>query len=219
MSANGDEIPPDYYADDQNNVKASVLTDDLGSAFCSLKLSGLPPAFPKADHCLAHLKLLRTFHALKDEIGNRNGLFNLWDWRCEKAENKHDAWAMMREKRWALYIARAVERFEDWWLKVLVHMEPSKRLEAKDMRSTNLNFRHFTKKGRARQWKPEMLPPTGTITASYYSNFDTDNDSRCYYGVACIYVESTEFLGRLYQVRTERPVGYRVALGGYQCVY
>jgi hypothetical protein len=51
-------------------------------------------------------------------------------------ENKDETLAKMREERWALYIARAVERFDAWWLHVLVQMEQSTRLEGKQMIST-----------------------------------------------------------------------------------
>jgi hypothetical protein len=78
-------------------------------------------------------------------------------------ENKDETLAKMREERWALYIARAVERFDAWWLHVLVQMEQSKRLEGKQMISTNLDFRHFTERGRIRQWARSMLAPIGNI--------------------------------------------------------
>ena len=70
--------------------------------------------------------MLSAFHALKEDVGFADGLFNLWDGRCEKVGNVEEALGKMREKRWALYVARAAERFEDWWLQVLVPREQGK---------------------------------------------------------------------------------------------
>lgn len=162
MSEKGKEAPPAYTVNEHRNI-AGPSAGELNAAFSSLTIFDAQPPFPKADHCFAHLKLLSTFHALKEEIRSTDGLFNLWDVRCEKAEARDEILEKMKDKRWALYIARAVERFESWWLRVLVQMEQSKRLEAKEMVSTNSGFRQFTKKGRIRQWTPTMLPPIGEI--------------------------------------------------------
>ena len=141
----------------------TTLVGETNKPVVSFNVSDAPPAFPNADYCLAHLQLLSVFHALKEDVGYNDGLFNLWDIRWENAENREETLVRMREKRWALYVARAVERFEDWWLQVLVSREPSKRLEAKEMISTNLEFRQWTRKGRVRQWTRAMLPPIGGI--------------------------------------------------------
>jgi hypothetical protein len=133
----------------------------LSAAFSSLRLSDAPPAFPDTDSCLAHLKLLSTFHALKEDVGYTDGLFNLWDAKCELLDNREESLAKMREKRWVLFIARAVERFEDWWLNVLCYGEEARRLEGKEMVATSLKFMEFTKRGRVQKWTTSMLPPIG----------------------------------------------------------
>jgi hypothetical protein len=135
----------------------------LSAAFSSLRLSETPPDFPTADTCLAHLKLLSAFHALKEDVGYTDGLFNLWDAKCELLDNRDETLAKMREKRWVLYVARAVERFEDWWLQVLCNMEEGQatRLEGKEMRANVMEFMEFTKRGRVQRWTTSMLPPIG----------------------------------------------------------
>jgi hypothetical protein len=126
------EQPPSYAANDP----ADPSPEELNRAFNSLKLSDTPLEFPDPEQCLAHLKLLYAFHALKEDIGYTDGIFNLWNSACEK-----------------------------WWLTVLCTMEPSKRLECKEMVANNLRFAEFPKRGAVQKWTAAMLPPLGKITA------------------------------------------------------
>lgn len=156
------EAPPGYTAAD------GPAETDLAAAFANLNVSQSDiPAFPNEDLCLAHLKLLKTFHNLKEDVGYADGLFGLWDARCELpvVENRDKASVAMREKRWSLYIARAVERFEDWWLKVLCEQEYATRLQQKDMTMPS-DFIDFPKKGVAKAWSTSMLPPIGVFYVS-----------------------------------------------------
>ena len=161
------EAPPSYVS---INPVAPEQIAELNSAFESLSLSPQNPDFPKADQCLAHLKLLSAFHALKEDVGYTDNLFGLSDARCEMLEGqaRDKALAKTREKRWSLYIARAVERFEDWWLKVLVPKEGGQRLMGKEMLATNRAFMQFTKMGRAQNWTVNMLPPLGRLPPQTY---------------------------------------------------
>ncbi|TVY75725.1 Glycine-rich domain-containing protein, partial [Lachnellula suecica] len=154
------EQPPTYAANDPANDPSP---EELSRAFSSLRLSEQPLAFPDSDQCLAHLKLLYVFHSLKEDVGYTDGLFNLWNGACERAHNRDEAIAKMREKRWALYIARAVERFQTWWIKVLCTIEPAKRLEGKEMVSNNSRFTEFTSRGAVQKWTVGMLPPIDVL--------------------------------------------------------
>lgn len=167
------DAPPSYAA---NDPISEPTPTELNAAFASLNLPDVPPAFPTADHCLAHLKLLNVFHALKEDIGYTDGLFGLWDARCEHLQNKErdEALARTREKRWALYIARAVERFEDWWLKVLWEREGNTRLEGKQMTASVLKFAEFTKRGQVQKWKVTALPPVGELSIVLSERMFTD---------------------------------------------
>lgn len=157
------EAPPAYSATGPEGGPPGPSPEELNAAFSNLAIPSVAPALPTADHCLAHLKLLNSFHALKEDIGYSDGLFGLRDELCEVLEGKErdEALSKIREKRWALYIARAVERFEVWWLKFLFSLEGSKRLEVKDMTSASLGYATFTQIGRARKWTANMLPPIG----------------------------------------------------------
>ncbi|KAF7864055.1 hypothetical protein EAF04_007020 [Stromatinia cepivora] len=156
------EAPPGYTA---TNATDGAAEEDLSAAFANLKISPSSiPAFPDPDLCLAHLKLLKTFHNLREDVGYTDGIFGLWDARCELpiVEDRNKALVVMREKRWALYIARAVERFEDWWLKVLCEQENATRLRENDMK-INSNFMDFPKHGVAKTWSTSLLPPKDVL--------------------------------------------------------
>ena len=137
----------------------------MNSAFSNLKLSEVPLQFPTADNCLAHLKLLHAFHALREDIGYTDGIFGLWDSRVEayklEGVERDQALAKTREKRWAVYLARAVERFEEWWATVLCPREGGRRIEGKEMVVENVAFTQFTSSGRVQTWTADMLPPIG----------------------------------------------------------
>lgn len=182
------DAPPAYTATEPADGPPGSSVEDLSAAFSSLNIPDVPPALPTPDHCLAHLKLLNSFHALKEDIGYTDGLFGLWDERCEVLEGKErdEALARTREKRWALYIARAVERFQSWWLKYLCSLEDCKRLQAKEMTSTSLEYAIFTAKGRPRTWTTTMLPPIGKDHSRGETWLVTDV-RRCSHGLACTY--------------------------------
>jgi hypothetical protein len=182
------EAPPSYAPNDPISDAAAA---ELNAAFVKLKLSDTPPAFPEADHCLAHLKLLSTFHSLKEDIGYTDGLFGLWDARCELVDQKEEALANMREKRWSLYIARAVERFEAWWLRVLCPREGGERLKCKDMTDTCIPFAEFTLRGQVQQWTPAMLPPVGKLEFQWFG-ITIDFDFRCSHGLARLHPQSSQ---------------------------
>ena len=153
------DAPPSYAPFDP--ISAEQVAE-LNSAFADLNLSAQYPDFPKADQCLAHLKLLSAFYALKEDTGYTDTLYGLSDSRCEiLGQGRDAALAKMREKRWSLYVARAKERFEEWWVKVLFPREGGRRLLAKEMLDTNADFMDFTQRGRPQVWTVEMLPPLG----------------------------------------------------------
>ncbi|KAM5449840.1 hypothetical protein MaudCBS49596_004602 [Microsporum audouinii] len=69
------------------------------------------------DECIAHLKLLRSLADLRDFISKNNGLFGIYDSLADDFQDKEGslkALALIREKRWGVYVTRAVHRFETW---------------------------------------------------------------------------------------------------------
>jgi hypothetical protein len=74
-----------------------------------------------AAHCIAHLKLLEAFAQLREDVGNTDDLFGIVtpDVPLPSTDDPENTKALghirVREKRWAVYVARAVERFQKWW--------------------------------------------------------------------------------------------------------
>lgn len=161
----GDQLP--------SYTETDTAETDLTAAFANLDISvSSNPVIPTPDLCLAHLKLLKTFQILKEDVGYLDGLFGLWDAPCELpiVEDHDKALVVIREKRWALYIARAVERFEDWWLKVLCKQERAEKLRQQDMNmKRGSDFMDFPKRGIAKVWSTSMLPPIGRVNVLLHS--------------------------------------------------
>lgn len=159
--------PPTY---EPSDPLPPATIDQLNSAFSSLNIAATPKDFPDVDLCMAHLKLLEALFRLKEEVGYTDGTFELWDSRAPGTEEsvagdeaatkaRMEALSKIREKRWALYVARAVDRFEVWWIKVLCAREGASKLTLNDM--MNSKFGTWPVEGRALHWTQDMLPPLG----------------------------------------------------------
>lgn len=163
------EAPPPSYTAMANGGPGPSL-DEINASFSNLQIGDIPMNFPDTNLCLAHLKLLEAFFILKQEVGYTDGAFDIWDSRApgtdesvahdEVARNtRKEALSKIREKRWALYVARAVHRFEFWWMKVLCQYEESVMLTEGAMRSKE--FQDFPGAGSVQRWNTSMLPPLG----------------------------------------------------------
>lgn len=131
------------------------------------------------DACLAHLKLLHAIQSMKEEVGYTDGLWNLWndrgkralddlradaDWSMIRKLEKSDAKTVttaghsrIREKRWALFVARAVDRYEAWWKS----LGENDMLTEEDMADPDsYKFKKFPTSTRL-IWEERMLPPLG----------------------------------------------------------
>jgi hypothetical protein len=200
-----DQAPPSYTVADVNpnnltqdqmmemarNEKetVAVIDSDVTWAFSQLDIKADKDGFPTPEHCLAHLKLLEAFYALKDEVAYTDGAFSIFDSRApgteesiagdEQATRKRlEALAQIREKRWALFVTRAVDRFEVWWAKMLAPMDEAAsrdpgvgagflgRLTTAVM-TTPQAFENFVgssmlgSQPKEWTWTADMLPPLG----------------------------------------------------------
>ncbi|KAI9821079.1 MAG: hypothetical protein M1827_003813 [Pycnora praestabilis] len=86
---------------------------DLTAAFAKLDLNNTNALMPTTAQCMAHLKLLEAFSQLREDVGTNDGLFDV----SNSVVQKGDQYSMVKvaEKRWSIYVARAVDRFERWW--------------------------------------------------------------------------------------------------------
>ena len=111
-----EESPPPAYTTNDSNPEPP----DITAAFSNLVLEN--SSVPLPDHCIAHLKLLEAFHQLRENIALRDGLFNIFDSYAHSQysdSEKANVLTQIREKRWAIYIAKAVKRFEVWWTRCI----------------------------------------------------------------------------------------------------
>ncbi|KAF4847989.1 hypothetical protein CGCSCA4_v005236 [Colletotrichum siamense] len=142
---------------------------NLTAAFSSLRLG--TQRDPDVDSCLAHLKLLFAIQTLKEEVGYTDGLWEIWDTRAgpkpdseeagssKKSEDYvKDVLAKLREKRWAVFLARAVDRYETWWLTLA-----GERLKEEDMKVKSEKYLEFPDGGNDFPWTLDILPPLDVL--------------------------------------------------------
>jgi hypothetical protein len=144
---------------------AGSADEDMASRLTSLTmaLSEPPGPMPKTATLTAHLRLLHAFDALKSSIGYRNGLWSINDSRA--AGDGEDKLARVREKRWAVYLARAADRYAAWWESFVAD-----RLLESDMLKggpdSSEKYGNFLK-GDGMGWTAEMLPPLGKVRPDF----------------------------------------------------
>jgi hypothetical protein len=193
------EAPPPSYTVTANPQGPSL--EEINAGFSNLRIGDAPKNFPDTDLCLAHLKLLEAFFILKQEVGYTDGAFDIWDSRApgtdesvandEAARNTRiEALSKIREKRWALYVTRAVHRFEIWWMKVLCQYEQSVMLTEGAMRYKE--FQDFPGAGKVQRWTTSMLPPLGTFALHLSCKGSYLQGSRCTHGLALIHAQPTK---------------------------
>ncbi|KAF2428684.1 hypothetical protein EJ08DRAFT_719442 [Tothia fuscella] len=119
-----DGQPPDY----AEHAPQQEPPADLSARLASLDLNPIAKNGVNVtpDQCIAHLKLLEAFYILREEIGNVENLFGIASPPLSEKDSEviqetqgqnpaFLAQVRIREKRWAVFVARAVDRFEKWW--------------------------------------------------------------------------------------------------------
>ncbi|KAI9712799.1 MAG: hypothetical protein M1820_001421 [Bogoriella megaspora] len=108
MSNKEEKGPPPAYDEDLEHINQRLQSLDLR-----------PDRKPTVDHCIAHLKFLHALAQLRQDVSSNDSLFNITspsaelERRFDDNENAKRR-AQVREKRWQVYVTRAVERFEIW---------------------------------------------------------------------------------------------------------
>lgn len=112
------------------------------------------------EQCIAHLKLLSAFANLRMTVSSTDGLFGIHNSQAEEflqEESKSIALARIREKRWAVYTSRAVDRYATWWLKS--PFPSDQPIATTDLRTPR--YSEVTEGLKQFQWQPQHLPPLG----------------------------------------------------------
>ncbi|ODQ71841.1 hypothetical protein LIPSTDRAFT_309963 [Lipomyces starkeyi NRRL Y-11557] len=117
---------------------------------------------PSIDQCITHLKLLTALANLREDISTAESLFGLSDSLAEKLsdQDKQEVLPKIREKRWQVYVSRAVERFRVWWEKCLP--SSGRMLQQQDL-STQGHFDLITQEGKVINWGPDRAPPLDVL--------------------------------------------------------
>ena len=143
------DSPPSYSAE----------TPDITAAFSNLRLDEKADK-PTVDECLAHLKLLEAFSQLREDIGTADGLYGIQDDFASAldVEPRTEALAKMREKRWAVFVTRAVDRFEVYWKNCIQPDAPMLR-QVPDLNAPSFEDDFASKV--VLQFNADNLPPLG----------------------------------------------------------
>lgn len=150
--------PPAYTVEGE---PGSIPGEDLTPALGGLSLEETSLGTPSPDACLAHLRLLYAFQVLKNEIGYKNGIFDIWDERA--VGGNPQVLAALREKRWALYVARAVDRYASWWQSFVPDMLLESDMIEPGVEGRDGRYAKFTSEAKPVRWTDEMLPPLGKM--------------------------------------------------------
>ncbi|CAG7921369.1 unnamed protein product [Penicillium olsonii] len=148
QSQASDERPPSYSAE-QAEQPPLELKLNLGSIPSS-------SATVTRDQCVAHLKFLAVLADLRDSISGEDGLFGIFDSEAERfPDSLNEARARIREKRWAVYVARAVHRYTTWWSVGL----PRSRQMATIADLESAEYGDIVRCDTLVAWSQENLPP------------------------------------------------------------
>ncbi|GKZ34995.1 hypothetical protein AbraIFM66950_005434 [Aspergillus brasiliensis] len=118
------------------------------------------PTFITPKQCVSHLKLLSAFAELRDVISNNDGLFGIFDEGGHQEGVPRDNYQyLVKEKRWAVYVARAVKRYTAWWFLCFPSQKPL--LTMADIRMDE--YANVVKPKKIVQWHEDILPPLDVL--------------------------------------------------------
>lgn len=167
-------------------LPSSLSFGDPANFLTNHRLPGVMQSLPvkcglTEDNCLTHLKLLYAIQGMKEDVGYSNGLWNIWDSRADEDQEsllqaghlppgtdlnqlsaddkKKIILSKIREKRWAIFVARAVDRYEIWWRTHPIDM----LTEGETVSSGSRKFSAFPQVGQGMPWRETMLPPLGML--------------------------------------------------------
>ena len=109
-------------------MNTTILPEDHPTPIRPLNLDDSPiTEIVSPDTCIAHLKFLASLSNLRDTISATDGLFTVFNDKLRSVplyggmpyNPKAQEVALCREKRWEIYVCRAVERFTVWLQSVI----------------------------------------------------------------------------------------------------
>ncbi|OAQ95680.1 hypothetical protein LLEC1_06171, partial [Akanthomyces lecanii] len=159
-----------------------IIFDDESTLLQSQDKNHMDYGFDVTEsRCLAHLKLLHAIKAMKEDVGYSDGLWGIWDSLVtdskglfldstgvysdnEKAkltddEERKMMLSKLREKRWAIFVARAVDRYEAWWTAQDIMMLTEDDMTVAD----GDNYMRFPSTNRTFNWQASLMPPLDVL--------------------------------------------------------
>jgi hypothetical protein len=113
------QLPPPDYTD-----SGDLPPPDYTAGFASLSISDGPSLdIPQVNDTIAHLKTLECFYRLKQTIASTDGVFGIDNNKVVElgrvsspgeGDGTDEFLPRLAEKRWAIYVSRAVDRFHAW---------------------------------------------------------------------------------------------------------
>jgi hypothetical protein len=172
-SASKVEAPPPVYSRERPAARADGPVDPIRPLNLSVYPGPDVTTTSTKDECIAHLKLLAAFADLRDAIGKSDGLFSIHNREIDKFRGNpntmNEAAALLCEKRWQVYVTRAVERFTTWWQKCV----PTCGVDGldsfftvKDVEQGKILAEAPTCKTKI-TWTPDTMPPLGSLFLSH----------------------------------------------------
>ncbi|RAK80547.1 uncharacterized protein BO72DRAFT_370858 [Aspergillus fijiensis CBS 313.89] len=152
----GADQPPAYNQLDQSQLALPPLdlSRDAGPSQYTTVTS---------DQCAAHLKLLAALADLRDNVANTRGIFGIQDPDPElfqpDSKEANEAWARVKEKRWAVYTTRAVDRYAAWW----TLCAPASRAQPKLSTLKSTSYEKITTSDEPMKWSQDDMPPLDVL--------------------------------------------------------
>ncbi|KAL3450632.1 hypothetical protein BJX65DRAFT_304804 [Aspergillus insuetus] len=148
-----DNSPPTYAQTTEQlaAIPALSLSQDAG-----------PAKYTTITHfeCIAHLKFLAALSDLRDTITSLPNLYDIPDPSARQFSTQiNEAWALVKEKRWAVYTAKAVQRYTTWWN----HSLPASRPRPSVHQFTSSVYEDVTVCNDPMSWTRDMLPPLDVL--------------------------------------------------------
>ena len=156
------EAPPDYAPTSPAQL-LSVDQSSLANPLSKQKIS--------ISDSIVHLKLIHAFHQLHTSVSNSDGLFGIKNSfaRAKSGLTLDEELDLIGEKRWAIYVARAVDRFEAWWktcIPTSVGGRPVTRLKLRGMVKKD-DFENWLDEARKLKFGTALMPPLGASSLSF----------------------------------------------------
>jgi hypothetical protein len=179
----------------------------------SLVQNAGPAEYTTVTHyeCIAHLKFLATLSDLRDTVTSMPDLFNIPDpTPRDFGSHINEAWALVKEKRWAVYTAKAVARYTAWWTACVPASRP--RPSIHDFSSAV--YEDITVCNNPLAWIRDELPPLGEVQPlpSFYIRLLMKYSD-------VLMVWHAHMLNPRSSIREDQFLGCRFSMGSYQCLH